>query len=64
MLLADSTAVAANELGSAYGVPAAEALSSVLIFESALVVSGAIVLATLCRLRGGATATLCRFTTS
>ena len=64
MLLAGSVAVAANKLGTVYGIEALNTLSTVLIFGAALLVSGAVVLAALCRLRGDATATLCRLTTS
>lgn len=63
MLLAGSAAVAGNKLGTSYEIEALDTLSTVLIFGSPLVVSGAILLATLCRLRGDATAMLCRLTT-
>jgi len=64
MLLAGSVAVAANELGSTYGIEALNTLSTVLIFGAALLVSAAVVLAAVCRLRGDGTSTLCRLTTS
>ncbi|WP_435118276.1 sulfite exporter TauE/SafE family protein [Halolamina sp. C58] len=64
MLLAGSVAVAANKLGTVYGIEALNALSTVLIFGAAFLVSGAVVLAAVCRLRGQTNGTLCRLTTS
>jgi hypothetical protein len=58
------TAMAANKLGTAYGIEAPNTLSTVLIFGSALLVSTAIVLAAVCRLRGSSAGTMCRLTTS
>jgi len=64
MLLAGSAAVAANKLGTVYGIEALNTLSTVLIFGAALLVSGAVVLAAVCRLRGDRTGTWCQLTTS
>ena len=64
MLLAGSVAVAANKLGTVYGIGALNTLSTVLIFGAAFLVSGAVVLAAVCRLRGETNGTLCRLTTS
>ncbi|WP_101298394.1 sulfite exporter TauE/SafE family protein [Halegenticoccus soli] len=64
MLLAGSLAVAAKNFGTAYGIDALNTASIVLIFGAAILVSGAVVLAAVCRLRGNRTGTLCRLTTS
>ncbi|WP_026178033.1 sulfite exporter TauE/SafE family protein [Haladaptatus paucihalophilus] len=64
MLLAGSLAVSAKQLGTAYGIEALNTVSIVLIFGAALLVSSAVVLAAICRLRGDATGTWCRLTTS
>ncbi|MBV0923835.1 sulfite exporter TauE/SafE family protein [Halomicroarcula limicola] len=64
MLLAGSAAVASNRLGTVYGIEVLNTLSTVLIFGSALLVSGAVVLAAVCRLRGDSDGTWCRLTTS
>ena len=64
MLLAGSAAVAANKLGTVYGIEALNTLSTVLIFGAALLVSAAVVLAAVCRLRGDRTGTWCRLTTA
>ncbi|WP_254538836.1 sulfite exporter TauE/SafE family protein [Halomarina litorea] len=63
MLLAGSVAVAAKELGNAYGIELLNTASIVLIFGAAILVSGAVVLAAVCRLRGDRTGTWCRLTT-
>ncbi len=64
MLLAGSAAVAAKSLGNAYGIELLNTVSIALIFGAATVVSGAVVLAAVCRLRGDRTGTWCRLTTS
>ncbi|MFB6121483.1 MAG: sulfite exporter TauE/SafE family protein [Halobacteriaceae archaeon] len=64
MLLAGSVAVASNKLGSVYDIGVLNTLSTVLIFGAALLVSGAVVLAAVCRLRNDRTGTWCRLTTS
>jgi uncharacterized membrane protein YfcA len=64
MLLAGSAAVAANKLGNVYGIEILNMASTVLIFGAALLVSGAVILAAVCRLRGDRTGTWCRLTTS
>ncbi|WP_232688844.1 sulfite exporter TauE/SafE family protein [Halobacterium zhouii] len=64
MLLAGSVAVASNKLGTVYGIELLNTLSTVLIFGSALLVSGAVVLAAVCRLRDDQTGTWCQLTTS
>ncbi|KTG11589.1 permease [Haloprofundus marisrubri] len=64
MLLAGSVAVASKELGSAYGLEVLNTVSIVLIFGAAILVSGAVVLAAVCRLRGNKSGTWCRLTTS
>lgn len=64
MLLAGSAAVAANKLGSVCGIELLNTVSTVLIFGAALLVSGAVVLAAVCRLRGDRTSTWCRLTMS
>ncbi|GAA0280876.1 sulfite exporter TauE/SafE family protein [Halobacterium noricense] len=64
MLLAGSLAVASNKLGTVYGIDLLNTLSTVLIFGAALLVSGAVVLAAVCRLRNDRTGTWCRLTTS
>ncbi|MFB6142098.1 MAG: sulfite exporter TauE/SafE family protein [Halorientalis sp.] len=64
MLLAGSLAVASNKLGTVYGIDLLNALSTVLIFGAALLVSSAVVLAAVCRLRNDRTGTWCRLTTS
>lgn len=64
MLLAGSLAVGAKQLGTAYGIEVLNTVSIVLIFGAALLVSSAVVLAAICRLRGDTTGTWCRLTTS
>jgi len=64
MLLAGSVAVASNKLGTVYGIDALNALSTALIFGAAFLVSAAIVLAAVCRLRDDRTGRWCRLTTS
>lgn len=64
MLLAGSGAVAAKNIGTAYGIGVLNTVSIVLIFGAAILVSGAVVLAAICRLRGERTGTWCRLTTS
>nr|WP_247420740.1 sulfite exporter TauE/SafE family protein [Halomarina salina] len=64
MLLAGSAAVAANRLGTVYGIDLLNTLSTVLIFGAALLVSGAVVLAAVCQLRNDQSGTWCRLTTS
>ncbi|GGL40559.1 hypothetical protein GCM10009037_25320 [Halarchaeum grantii] len=64
MLLAGSLAVATNKLGTVYGIAALNTVSTVLIFGAALLVSGAVVLAAVCRLRNDSSGTWCRLTTS
>jgi uncharacterized membrane protein YjjP (DUF1212 family) len=64
MLLAGSLAVASNKLGTVYGIDLLNTLSTVLIFGAALLVSGAVVRAAVCRLRNDRTGTWCRLTTS
>ena len=64
MLLAGSLAVATKQLGSAYGIGTLNTVSIVLIFGAALLVSTAVVLAAVCRLKGDTTGTWCRLTTS
>lgn len=64
MLLAGSVAVAANKLGTVYGIEMLTTLSIVLIFGAAFFVSGAVVLAAICRLRDEQTGRWCRLTTS
>ncbi|ESP90126.1 hypothetical protein K933_01157 [Candidatus Halobonum tyrrellensis G22] len=60
MLLAGSLAVAAKELGAAYGIPAFTAASTALIFGSAFVVSAAILLVAVCELRADRRTRWCR----
>ncbi|QLG26510.1 sulfite exporter TauE/SafE family protein [Halorarum halophilum] len=64
MLLAGSGAVAAKNLGTGYGIDALNMVSIALIFGAAILVSGAVVLAAVCRLRGDRTGRVCRLTTS
>ncbi|WP_227777753.1 sulfite exporter TauE/SafE family protein [Haladaptatus pallidirubidus] len=64
MLLAGSIAVAAKELGTAYGIELLNTVSIVLIFGAAILVSGAVVLAAVCRIREKRVGSLCRLTTS
>nr|WP_227356163.1 sulfite exporter TauE/SafE family protein [Haladaptatus salinisoli] len=64
MLLAGSIAVAAKKLSTAYGIELLNTVSIVLIFGAAFLVSGAVVLAAVCRLREERTESLCRLTTS
>ncbi|RRJ29530.1 sulfite exporter TauE/SafE family protein [Halocatena pleomorpha] len=52
MLLAGSIAVASNKLGNVYGIELLNTVSTVLIFGAALLVSSAVVIAAVCRLRG------------
>ncbi|UPV72839.1 sulfite exporter TauE/SafE family protein [Halorussus limi] len=51
MLLGGSVAVAAKEVGSAYGIEALNTVSIVLVFGSALLVAGAVVYTTVSELR-------------
>ncbi|KDS92131.1 permease [Halorubrum saccharovorum] len=64
MLLAGSVAVASNKIGAVYGIGILNTASTVLIFGAALLVSSAVVLAAVCRLRNDETGTWCRLTTS
>lgn len=64
MLLAGSVAVAAKKLSTAYGIERLNTVSIVLIFGAAILVSGAVVLAAVCRLRQDSTGTWCQLTTS
>ncbi len=64
MLLAGSVAVASNKIGTVYGIDFLNTVSTVLIFGAALLVSSAVVLAAVCRLRNDETGTWCRLTTS
>ncbi|RBI58384.1 sulfite exporter TauE/SafE family protein [halophilic archaeon] len=64
MLLAGSVAVASNKLGNVYEIELLNTVSTVLIFGAALLVSSAVVLAAVCRLRGDWTGRWCRLTTS
>ncbi|WP_435157461.1 sulfite exporter TauE/SafE family protein [Haladaptatus sp. DFWS20] len=64
MLLAGSLAVAAKKLGTAYGIDVLNTVSMVLIFGAAILVSGAVVLAAVCRLRNDSTGRLCQLTTT
>ena len=64
MLLGGSVAVAAKKVGTAYGIPALETVSMVLIFGSAVLVSGAVVVAAVCRLRENRTRRVCRVATT
>ena len=61
MLLAGSLAVATKELGAAYEIAAFTTVSTALIFGSALVVSGAILLVAVCELRDDRRTAWCRF---
>ncbi len=64
MLLAGSVAVASNKIGTVYGIDLLNTVSTVLIFGAALLVSSAVVLAAICRLRNDSTGTWCRLTRS
>lgn len=64
MLLAGSVAVAAKELGAAYGIGILNTVSVGLIFGAAILVSSAVVLAAICRLRNDSTGTVCQLTTT
>ncbi|SIR91564.1 hypothetical protein SAMN05421858_4496 [Haladaptatus litoreus] len=64
MLLAGSIAVAAKKLGTAYGIEVLNTVSIVLIFGAAILVSGAVVLAAICQLRGDGTGRWCQLTTT
>ncbi|AZH25907.1 sulfite exporter TauE/SafE family protein [Haloplanus aerogenes] len=64
MLLAGSLAVATKHVGSAYGIEALATVSVALIFGATVLVSGAVVLAAVCRLRDGHGDTWCRLLTS
>jgi len=64
MLLAGSAAVAANKLGTVYGIDVLNTVSTLLIFGAALLVSAAVVLAAVCRLRDDQSGTWCRLTAS
>jgi uncharacterized protein len=64
MLLAGSIAVAAKKLSTAYGIEPLNTVSIVLIFGAAILVSSAVVLSAVCRLREEQTGSLCRLTTS
>ncbi|MFB6071715.1 MAG: sulfite exporter TauE/SafE family protein [Halobacterium sp.] len=63
MLLAGSVAVAANKLGNVYGIEVLNTLSTALIFGAAILVSGAVVVAAVCRLQSDQTGRWCRLTT-
>ncbi|QDX39501.1 sulfite exporter TauE/SafE family protein (plasmid) [Salarchaeum sp. JOR-1] len=60
MLLAGSLAVASNKLGSVYGIELLNTMSTALIFGSALLVSGAVVLAAVCQMRDDGSGLWCR----
>ncbi len=64
MLLAGSLAVASNKLGTVYDIEVLNVLSTALIFGAAFLVSGAVVVAAICRLRSDVTGRWCRLTTS
>jgi len=64
MLLAGSLAVAAKRIGAVYGIDALATVSVALIFGATVLVSGAVVLAAVCRLRDGRADTWCRLLTS
>lgn len=64
MLLVGSVAVAAKKLSTAYGIELLNTVSIVLIFGATILVSGAVVLAAVCRLRRNSTGTWCQLTTS
>ncbi|GAB6862553.1 sulfite exporter TauE/SafE family protein [Haloplanus litoreus] len=64
MLLAGSLAVAAKRVGTIHDVPALETVSIALIFGAAMLVSGAVVLSAVCRLRTGSGDSWCRRLTS
>ncbi|MUW14239.1 TSUP family transporter [Halorubrum sp. CBA1125] len=64
MLLAGSLAVASNKLGTVYDIEVLNLLSTALIFGAAFLVSGAVVVAAVCRLRSDQTGRWCRLTTS
>ncbi|QKY21867.1 sulfite exporter TauE/SafE family protein (plasmid) [Halolamina sp. CBA1230] len=64
MLLAGSLAVASNKLGTVYDIEMLNVLSTALIFGAAFLVSGAVVVAAVCRLRSDQSGRWCRLTTS
>ena len=64
MLLAGSVAVAAKEVGTAYGIAALDTVSMALVFGAAILVSGAVVLSAVCRLRHGGRGRVCRLVSS
>jgi len=64
MLLAGSLAVATKRIGATYGIEALSTVSIALVFGATVLVSGAVVLAAVCRLRNGGTDTWCRLLTS
>jgi uncharacterized membrane protein YfcA len=64
MLLAGSLAVATKRIGTTYGIEALSTVSVALVFGATVLVSGAVVLAAVCRLRNGSTDTWCRRLTS
>ncbi|WP_408960348.1 sulfite exporter TauE/SafE family protein [Natrinema sp. 74] len=64
MLLAGSVAVATKELGTAYGIDVLSTVSIALIIGATILVSGAVVLAAVCRLRRDSAGPLCRLTTT
>lgn len=64
MLLAGSVAVAAKKLSTTYDIELLNTVSIVLIFGAAILVSSAVVLAAVCRLRQDSTGTWCQLTTS
>jgi len=64
MLLAGSVAVAAKKLGTTFDIAALKTLSIALIFGAAILVSGAVVAAAMCRLRADRRTSVCRLTTS
>ncbi|MFB6188325.1 MAG: sulfite exporter TauE/SafE family protein [Halapricum sp.] len=62
MLLAGSVAVAAKNLSGPLGIDLLQTLSIALIFGAAILVSGAIVLSAICKLRRDGAGTWCRIT--
>lgn len=61
MLLAGSLSVGANELGARFGIEALGTASIALVFGATVLVSGAVVLAAVCALRGERGGSWCRF---
>jgi len=64
MLLAGSLAVATKRIGTAYDVEILTTASIALVFGATVLVSGAVVLAAVCRLRDGHADAWCRLVTS